>query len=39
MHLDTIFTQTSFNEGIPFDNNDVNKDLSVYVATRFKDKN
>ncbi len=41
MHLDTIFTQTSFNEGILFDNNDYKiKDLSVYVATKdSKDKN
>ena len=35
------FTQTSYDEGILFDNNDYKiKDLSVYVATKdSKDKN
>jgi len=40
MHLDTIFTQTDYNEGILFDNHQYNiKNLSVYMASKNDLKN
>ena len=40
MHLDTIFTQTSYNEAIMFNHEDYNiEDLDVYLATKGSNSN